>query len=313
MKRKRSSALTISLAVLMLSAGLKAQAAAQAPQDQVQRENMLRELERLLNVRARGEQGGLSLGLSFQRGGGGQRSADPSRVVRSAANPGAWWMDPATVQRLGLTDDQKAKIDRAFENHRQRMISTTAQLEKEEAQLSRLLETDPLDRGAILTQIDRVVQARGEVELVNSAMTLEMREYLTRAQWTQLTSPPQRVRVGAAVAAANLISQIPPAYPESARQAGIQGPVTLEVEISREGTVESVRAVAGEPQLLQAAMEAVKQWRYRPVLLNGEAVPVITAVTLGFPFSNTPAAGAGQRQGGGGRGGPGGRGVRGQQ
>jgi Spy/CpxP family protein refolding chaperone len=99
---------------------------------------------------------------------------------------GAWWTNEALVQRLGLTDEQKARVERAYENHRQRLLTNTQSLEKEEAQLAQLLEAEQIDRNAILSQIDRVVQARGEVERVNSAMTLEMREALTRAQWAQL-------------------------------------------------------------------------------------------------------------------------------
>jgi Spy/CpxP family protein refolding chaperone len=101
-------------------------------------------------------------------------------------NLGAWWTNVALVTRLGLTDDQKAKIERAFENHRLDLESKTALLQKEEAQLTRLLESDPIDRNAVFTQIEHVIQARGELERTNSVMTLEMRGYLTRDQWLQL-------------------------------------------------------------------------------------------------------------------------------
>jgi Spy/CpxP family protein refolding chaperone len=102
---------------------------------------------------------------------------------------GAWWTNTALVQRLGLTEDQKTRIQRAFENHRVNLESSKTLLEKEEGQLARLLEAETLDRGAILSQVDRVTQARSEMERTNSVMTLEMREVLTRAQWMQL---PQR-------------------------------------------------------------------------------------------------------------------------
>jgi Spy/CpxP family protein refolding chaperone len=115
-----------------------------------------------------------------------------NRTFAVRVNPqatGAWWTNAALVQQLGLTDDQKTKIERAYENHRQQIVSATTTLEQEEARLSQLLAVDTLDRNAILTQIDHVVQARGEVERTNSAMTLEMRENLTKAQWLQLQSP----------------------------------------------------------------------------------------------------------------------------
>ncbi len=99
---------------------------------------------------------------------------------------GAWWTNTALIAQLGLTDDQKSKIERAYDNHRVNLATATEQLNKEESQLAKLLEADSIDRNAILAQIDRVNQARGEMERQNSVMTLEMREALTRAQWVQL-------------------------------------------------------------------------------------------------------------------------------
>jgi len=103
-----------------------------------------------------------------------------------AFDGGAWWTNTTLVSRLGLTDDQKTKVERAFENHRVDLSTKTDLLNKEEAQLTRLLEAETVDRNAVFTQIDRVIQARGELERANAAMTLEMREALTRAQWMQL-------------------------------------------------------------------------------------------------------------------------------
>ena len=104
----------------------------------------------------------------------------------SLAGGGAWWTNKALVDRIGLTDDQKSRIERAFENHRSNIESNQKALEKEEAQLGRLLDAEKVDRGAVLSQIDRVTQARSELERTNSVMTLEMREVLTRTQWSQL-------------------------------------------------------------------------------------------------------------------------------
>jgi Spy/CpxP family protein refolding chaperone len=108
------------------------------------------------------------------------------RMVVRTQVAGAWWTNAAVLQRLGLTDDQKTKIERTFENHRLAIVSTTSNLEKEEAQLERLLAADPADRNAVFTQIDRVIQARSEMERESALMTFEMREHLTRNQWLQL-------------------------------------------------------------------------------------------------------------------------------
>jgi periplasmic protein TonB len=80
----------------------------------------------------------------------------------------------------------------------------------------------------------------------------------------------------------NLIHKIQPDYPPLARQARIQGQVVLQAVISREGTIENLQVVSGHPMLAPAAIQAVKQWRYRPYFLNGEAVEVETQVTVNF-------------------------------
>jgi Spy/CpxP family protein refolding chaperone len=87
---------------------------------------------------------------------------------------------------LGLSEDQRARIGRAFDTHSRTIINNTSMLEKEETQLARLLEAESLDRGAVLSQTNRVIQARSEVERETAVMTLEMREQLSRPQWMKL-------------------------------------------------------------------------------------------------------------------------------
>jgi periplasmic protein TonB len=89
-------------------------------------------------------------------------------------------------------------------------------------------------------------------------------------------------RIGGSVQQANLIHQVTPRYPPLARQARVQGVVVLEAVISKEGFVDEMKVVAGHPLLTQAAVDAVKEWRYRPTLLNGEPVAVITTITVSF-------------------------------
>ena len=80
----------------------------------------------------------------------------------------------------------------------------------------------------------------------------------------------------------NLIYRVQPAYPPLARQARIQGQVVLRAMISREGTIEHLQVLSGHPMLAPAAVDAVRQWRYRPYVLNGEPVEVETQVTVNF-------------------------------
>jgi periplasmic protein TonB len=96
---------------------------------------------------------------------------------------------------------------------------------------------------------------------------------------------PQRVRVSQGVSNGLLIKKVQPAYPPLARQARIQGQVVLHAEISKEGTIQNLQLISGHAMLAPAAIEAVKQWRYKPYLLNGEPVAVETEVIVNFSLS----------------------------
>ena len=84
------------------------------------------------------------------------------------------------------------------------------------------------------------------------------------------------------VTAAALLTQTKPIYPPLARQAHIQGNVVLHAIIGRDGRVAQLEVMSGHPLLVQAALDAVKQWLYRPTLLNGEPVEVDTTITVSF-------------------------------
>ncbi|MGA7632797.1 MAG: energy transducer TonB [Terriglobales bacterium] len=106
---------------------------------------------------------------------------------------------------------------------------------------------------------------------------------------TQVAVPkvatPQRVRVSTGVATGLLIRKVTPNYPQLAKQARIQGSVVLQAEISKDGTIQNLQLISGHPMLAPAAIEAVKQWRYKPYLLNGEPVAVETQVVVNFSLS----------------------------
>jgi protein TonB len=96
---------------------------------------------------------------------------------------------------------------------------------------------------------------------------------------------PQRVRVSQGVTAGLVIRRVQPNYPPLARQARIQGTVLLQAEISKDGTIQNLHLISGHPMLAPAAIEAVKQWRYKPYYLNGEPVEVETQITVNFSLS----------------------------
>jgi TonB family protein len=92
--------------------------------------------------------------------------------------------------------------------------------------------------------------------------------------------------VGGKVSAANIISKKAPVYPESAKIARMQGAVEVECVISEEGVPLETRVISSPgDDLSEATLEAVRQWRYKPTLLNGEPVEVVTDITVNFTLS----------------------------
>lgn len=96
---------------------------------------------------------------------------------------------------------------------------------------------------------------------------------------------PQRVRVSQGVSEGLLVHQVKPNYPPLARQARIQGSVVLQAVIGKDGSIQNLRLVSGHPMLAPSAIDAVKQWKYRPYFLNGEPVEVDTQITVNFTLS----------------------------
>jgi TonB family protein len=102
---------------------------------------------------------------------------------------------------------------------------------------------------------------------------------------------PQRVRVSEGVAQGLLLNKVDPVYPPLAKQARIQGTVILQVVISKSGDIENVQLFSGHPLLAPAAIDAVKQWKYKPYLLNGEPIEVETRVKVNFTLAGEGVVG----------------------
>ncbi len=96
---------------------------------------------------------------------------------------------------------------------------------------------------------------------------------------------PQRIRVGGNAAALNLEEKVTPKYPPDAKAARVQGVVRMTALIGKDGHVLRLEVVSGHPMLVPSAMEAVKQWVYRPTLLNGNPVEVITQIDVNYTLS----------------------------
>jgi len=106
----------------------------------------------------------------------------------------------------------------------------------------------------------------------------------------------RRIRVGGNVAAANLVHQVVPVYPEIAKAAHISGTVVMHCIIAKDGSVEELQYVSGPPLLLKSAMDAVRQWKYKPTLLNGAPVEVDTTVAVVFTLGGSKEAEPAQQQ-----------------
>ena len=96
---------------------------------------------------------------------------------------------------------------------------------------------------------------------------------------------PRRVRISSSVAQVLLKTKVAPKYPPDAREQHIQGVVSLRVNIDKEGNVYNVELISGDPLLAPAAIDAVRQWKYKPFLLNGDPAEVETQVTVNFSLA----------------------------
>ena len=105
---------------------------------------------------------------------------------------------------------------------------------------------------------------------------------------TKPATPP-RVRIGGNVQAAKMIYQVQPVYPQIAKTAHVQGTVILQVVVAKDGTVLDLKYLSGPALLMRSSMDAVRQWRYAPTLLNGEPVEVDTTVSVVFTLDDGSA------------------------
>jgi Spy/CpxP family protein refolding chaperone len=126
------------------------------------------------------------------------QQAKPARppLQRALGVPGGkWWTRPEMVQRLGLTGDQIKKMDDTFQQFRLKLIDLNATVRKEETIMEPLLGAEQPDEAKIVVQIDKVVQARAELEKANARMLLGIRRLLTLEQWYKMKDqdPPSQL------------------------------------------------------------------------------------------------------------------------
>jgi len=103
-----------------------------------------------------------------------------------AGPPGAWWDNPEMARKIGITSDQKKKMDDAFYQSRLRLIDLRAALEKDQLTLDNLMQGPQLDDSKILPAVDKAAQDRSELEKADARLLLNIRHILTPEQWTAL-------------------------------------------------------------------------------------------------------------------------------
>jgi Spy/CpxP family protein refolding chaperone len=119
--------------------------------------------------------------------------------VSRAINPlpeGRWWTNEKFANSLGLTSDQQKKMDDIFQQNRLKLIDLNATLQKEEAILDPLIAAEQPEDAKVLSQIDRIAQARADLEKANGHMLWTIRRVLTPGQWKKLNSNGGRMTIG---------------------------------------------------------------------------------------------------------------------
>lgn len=139
----------------------------------------------------------------------------------------------------------------------------------------------PAPGGLIVSQDGKVIFRMAPAQDTNSPSLAGTEQQQASAganvsgQSSPLSIPPE-------VASASLIHRVEPRYPDEARQLRVQGPVVLQVMLAKDGTVQVLKLVSGDPRLAAAAMDAVQQWRFKPYLRSGQPVAVRTQITVNF-------------------------------
>jgi Spy/CpxP family protein refolding chaperone len=116
--------------------------------------------------------------------------------MERAMPQGRWWNNPEMVQKLSLNSDQQKKMDDIFQQNRLRLIDLNANAQREEITMEPLMAADTPDEPKILAQIDKIAQARAELEKANARFLLGIRRVLTQEQWQKLRAEMPRPEGG---------------------------------------------------------------------------------------------------------------------
>ncbi len=208
-------------------------------------------------------------------------------------HPAAWWL----VSRIQLNREQTVDaLVVARLGARERYIGTLVRF------ASRRLPAAPMPVNPFLKKrhLRRRVDALLKEVIMTKSRTLFTAAALALAvvstAWISVQAlplqaapqdkqAPKRIRVDQEVQSKNLIHKVTPVYPMDAKAAGIQGKVVLNAEIDKDGKVRDLKVESGDDSLAQSALTAVRQWVYKPTLLNGEPIEVETTITVNYTLA----------------------------
>lgn len=225
----------------------------------------------------------------------------------ASAELGKWWKDSEVVRQLQLTDTQVTRIEQIFLSYRPALAKLSAELKQKEDELSTLMEADTIDQARVRNMTESIAASRAELEKANSAMTIAIRQELSKEQWNKLQEirklrrssaamvtpgsavTPNEFRdrifhVGDGIKAPKVLYQpLPPMTPE-AKAAGAEGIVLLQGIIRKNGRITDVKILRGLGYGLdESAIHTItNEWRFEPGTLNGEPVDVQANIEVSF-------------------------------
>jgi TonB family protein len=237
-----------------------------------------------------------------------------SAPVSPPAELGTWWRDSQVVRGLRLRDSQIKQIEQAFLGHRPVLRNLSDELERQEAILQAVIDTDSFDEKKAALQIDQVATARAKLEKENSMMALDIRRAVSFDQWKKLQEM-QREQADAAPAPAAVPNKptpknessawsseepvyqvggpvsdpIPirkpnPDFTPQAKDGRVAGSILLAVTIGKDGAVRNVKVLHGLGYGLdESAVDTVtRRWFFKPATMNGQPVTVQALIEVTF-------------------------------
>lgn len=223
----------------------------------------------------------LSLTLAFAQHAWGSPPVLPDQGVM-----GKWWKNSAAVEEIGLAESQISRIEQIYLNHQKNLSAVLKRLQEGERNLAAILSAEPVEDVRARRMIEQVASSRAELEKITASMNLSIRKVLTLDQWKRL----EELQGGKVLASRDgtvpprVVSQRPPVYTAEAKANKIEGIVTLQMVIRKDGTPDSLKVLKALGYGLdESAMDTVtRHWKFEPAMKDGKPVDAQVTVEISF-------------------------------